>query len=82
MKTPWPRVHKENHAKKMTYYLLFSDDVGLRSPVTQKKKIAKKRYTSTVAWVGADSTAQPPQNQRFSLTTVSSSWLLDTRKEG
>ena len=29
----------------------FSDDFGLRSPVTQKKLSAKKRYTSIVACV-------------------------------
>ena len=40
-------VYSESHAKNLTY----SDGLGLRNPVIQKKRIAKKRYTSIVARV-------------------------------
>ena len=50
------RVRNENNFffNEWPIIYLFSDDFGLRSPVTQKKK-AKKRYTSFVACVKTQS---------------------------
>ena len=37
-------AHNENSCKKRLIISFFPDDFGLRSPVIQKKKLAKKRY--------------------------------------
>ena len=74
MKNPMARVYNQSHAKaNLTYYLFFSDDFGLRSPVVQKTFLfkAKTATTSIVARVYTIGSVTTVLQQYYnSITTV------------